>query len=283
MIERSRLQLRERLRNFLGGLGIYQRAKVSWIYDFFWTVVDKQIVDDRQREVNFYLGLLDGFCEGDLVFDVGANQGHKSDIFLRLNAKVIAVEPDERCQKILRQRFLKYRLKRKSLTIIGKAVSDSDSIQTMWIDSPGSAKNTLSKKWAEALRSDDKRFGTRLSFDQWQQVETVSIEQLMSQHGLPLFVKIDVEGHELNVLRGMRRAVPYLSFEVNLPEFKEEGLECVRTLALLCRDGRFNYTPDCRRGLALKEWRGSDEFSALLSSCPDKSIEVFWKTPNLNR
>jgi hypothetical protein len=100
---------------------------------------------------------------------------------------------------------------------------------------------------------------------------------------VPFFVKIDVEGHELSVLRGMKRVVPYLSFEVNLPEFRVEGLESVRLLGNLAGDGRFNYTNDCRRGLLLKNWIAADEFTTVLASCAERSIEVFWKTPRLGR
>jgi hypothetical protein len=149
----------------------------------------------------------------------------------------------------------------------------------MWIDAPGSAKNTLSQKWATALASDEKRFGEKLSFERQKQIETVTMERLIEQYGMPVFVKIDVEGHELSVLRGMRRPVRYLSFEVNLPEFGPEGLECVQCLKSLAPRGRFNYTPDCRNGLALREWLEADQFSPILASCVDPSIEVFWKSP----
>jgi FkbM family methyltransferase len=269
---------KERLQKLLREVGFYQRAKASWIYDFYWSISDRRIIEDRQREVAFYRSLLGGFRRGDLIFDVGANHGYKSDIFLRLGAKVVAVEPDESCQAVLKEKFLKYRLRKKPLLLVAKAVSDRSSVRQMWVDAPGSALNTLSQKWAETLRNDQTRFGHTLSFGQWKDVETVSIEQLVATHGSPFFVKIDVEGHELSVLRGMQRPVPYVSFEVNLPEFRLEGLECVRALAHLATGGKFNYTTDCRRGLLFKDWLGAEEFSSVLSSCTDNSIEVFWRT-----
>jgi FkbM family methyltransferase len=259
-------------------VGVYERTKASWIYDFYWGLSDKRIIDDRRGEIDFYRNLLGGFRKGDLIFDVGANQGYKADIFLRLGATVVAVEPDETSQEILRQKFLKYRLKGKRLVIVSKAVSERNSTKTMWIDAPGGAKNTLSQKWAESLRDDERRFGERLNFGQSKEVETISIEQLIAAHGSPFFIKIDVEGHELSVLRGMQRPVPYLSFEVNLPEFRPEGLECIQVLGRLDGDGRFNYISDCRRGLVLEQWLAKEEISAVLDSCTDKSIEVFWKT-----
>jgi len=275
--------VKENLRTLFKRFGIYERAKASWIYDFYWSMADRQIIDDRQKEIDFYRNLLDGFRAGDLIFDVGANQGYKSDIFLRCGARVIAVEPDETSQETLKQKFLKFRLKKRQFVIVSKAVSDRNSTETMWIDAPGGAKNTLSHKWAEALKDDDKHFGHTLSFGQSKQVETVTMEQLIAAHGSPFFIKIDVEGHELNALRGMQKAVPYLSFEVNLPEFRREGLECIQVLAGLASEGKFNYTIDCRQGLVMDRWTSSEEISAVLDSCTHESIEVFWKTPLRNR
>jgi FkbM family methyltransferase len=262
---------------------IYQRAKTSWIYDLYWRLADGQIIDDRQNEVEFYRNLLEGFQDGDIIFDVGANHGYKSDIFLRLGARVVAVESDETSQEILKQKFLKYRLKKKRLVVVSRAVSDGSSRKTMWIDTPGGAKNTLSRKWTDVLRDDNSRFGYRLSFGQCKEVETVSIEQLIVSYGLPLFVKIDVEGHELNVLRGMKRPVRYLSYEVNLPEFREEGIECAQLLWNLAPDGTFNYTSACGKGLVLNHWASREEITEALDSCTDTSVEIFWKTNARNR
>ena len=265
-------------RKLLGSTSVYQRAKTSWIYDLYWNVANRQIIDERDKEITFYRNLLAELREGDLIFDIGANLGYKADIFLRLGAKVVAIEPDEICQRILKQRFLTYRVKRKPLIIVPQAISDRSSIEKMWIDAPGSAKNTLSQKWVEALRADDKRFGHTLEFGRWKQIETTTTEQLINQYGSPFFMKIDVEGHELSVLRGMQHPVRLLSFEVNLPEFRPEGLDCIQVLSGLAPSGKFNFTPNCRNGLMLERWVSAEEFSAIMRTCTDESIEVFWKS-----
>jgi len=275
--------LKPRIQGMLKRAGLYNRLKGSSIYSLYWRMADPSLIDNRSREVDFYRDLLKEFPEGGLIFDVGANQGTKTDIFLRLGARVVAIEPDQTNQQILRERYQRYRLTPKPVVIVGKAVSNRNAVETMWIDEPGSAKNTFSRKWVDTLRTDDERFGHNLQFAQKKEIETTTLEQLFGLHGLPFFVKIDVEGHELSVLQGMRRPVPYLSFEVNLPEFMEEGLKCVELLGGLAVDGKFNYAADCRRGFILKEWLSPWEFSPLLNRCTDESIEVFWKTPRCTR
>lgn len=260
-------------------MGLYERIKSSCVYDFYWGVVDRRLLEERSREVDFYRQTLHGLRKGDLIFDIGANEGHKTDVFLRLGARVVAVDPDETNQAVLRQRFLKYRVFPKAVKLVGEAVSESVSVQTLWIDAPGSAKNTLSPKWVDTLRKDEARFGQRLDFAQKREVQTTTLEELMANHGVPFFVKIDVEGHEPSVLRGLQRQVPYLSFEVNLPEFKAEGLQCLSRLSQLAPKGEFNFAADCQRGLALERWLNYQEFVSLFETTKEPSVEVFWRTP----
>jgi FkbM family methyltransferase len=271
------------LRNYalkgLGRIGLRQRLKTSYLSDLYWVRTDPQRVERRSKEVSFYRSVLNGFRPGDLIFDVGANVGDKTDIFLRLGARVLAVEPDKAAQQVLRQRFLGFRFRQKPVVIVGKAVSDKHAVETMWIDGPGSALNTLSQKWVKTIVNDKARFSNsidNLEFAQRERIETISLEELIETHGSPFFIKVDVEGHEPSVLRGIRRPVPYVSFEVNLPEFRVEGLECTDLLARLAADGKFNYAVNCQRGLALDQWLGYRAFSRVLEHCPENTIEVFW-------
>jgi FkbM family methyltransferase len=244
-------------------------------------VAHPERLESLRQEVRFYQGLLAGFKEGDLIFDIGANEGAKTDVFLRLGARVVAIEPDDTCSRILEERFHELRIDPRPVTIVTRAVSNKVGTEEMLIDGPGSALNTMSPKWAEKLKKNRGIFPHKhcgLEFNQTKLVGTTTIDELIVQYGVPFFVKIDVEGNELSTLRGLHRPVPCLSFEVNLPEFRPEGVACVQVLGRLDREGKFNFTPDCRRGLLLDRWLEADEFPEVFNTCAHSSVEVFWKT-----
>jgi hypothetical protein len=108
-------------------------------------------------------------------------------------------------------------------------------------------------------------------------VQTITLEDMMRDYGRPFYIKIDVEGYEAAVLRGLRSPVPYISFEVNLPEFKPEALECIELLENVAAQGDLNYAPDCQRGLASERWLPKQEFVDVLDNCREPCIEVFWR------
>lgn len=260
---------------------IWNRFGSSSIRRAYWSIAKRGNLVSSQREEAFYRKLLVGSQRGDLIFDIGANRGAKTEIFLRLGARVIAVEPDEACQAILRDRFLRYRIKSSPVTLVDRAASDKVGVEELFIDGPGSAVNTINRKWADYLRNNSETFKYQhcgLQFSSSRLVGTTTIDDLVSQYGTPFFVKIDVEGYELNALRGMGRPVPFLSFEVNLQTFRSEGIRCVQLLHDLNRQGDFNYTPDCCTGLRIDKWLPAEEFCAVLKTCTDESVEVFWRS-----
>ncbi|HEY2341489.1 MAG TPA: FkbM family methyltransferase, partial [Chthoniobacteraceae bacterium] len=83
-------------------------------------------------------------------------------------------------------------------------------------------------------------------------VELVTLDGLIAQFGVPDFIKIDVEGFELEVLSGLSRSVPLISLEWT-PELTDNLLQCIDLLAGLgpisCN---LSWTESMR--LARREW-----------------------------
>jgi FkbM family methyltransferase len=270
--------LKAGIQRILRRVGIYDRLRESFAYDCYRRLRHGRPIGWRHNEYLFYRSLFEGCSRGMLIFDVGAHRGQRTAVFLQLGARVIAIEPDAANQRLLAKRYHD-RVRENTVTLVGKAVSDADTVATMWVHAPGSGLNSLSQKWVNVLGGDDRRFGSRVEFPGRQQVETTTLESLMNSFGTPHYIKIDVEGHEPSVLRGLKRPVPFLSFEVNLPEFMPEGLECIDILGRLAERGRFNWSADCQGNMALAEWLAGAEFANALRGCKEPSVEVFWRAP----
>jgi hypothetical protein len=63
-------------------------------------------------------------------------------------------------------------------------------------------------------------------------VPVATLDALIEQHGVPAFCKIDVEGYELEVLRGLSHALPALSFEY-IPAALDVAYGCLERLGQL--------------------------------------------------
>jgi FkbM family methyltransferase len=269
--------LKTLLQRILRGLGLYTWFKEeSFAYDVYRRFKDGRPVAWRTGELRFYRGLLGGGGEAMLVFDVGANRGQRTDVFLRLGARVVAAEPDEANRRLLARKYHGL-LRERPVTIVGKAVSDVIGARTMRITSPGSGLNTLSEKWVRTLGENPGKLGARVEYPLQRSVETTTLAELMDSHGEPRYIKIDVEGHEPQVLRGLARPVDFVSFEANLPEFLPEAAECVGILDQLSPRGRFNLSERCYRGLDLASWQSASEIVATLGGLGERTVEVFWR------
>lgn len=273
-----RMDFKRRVESALRRAGLYHRLKASCLYDAYWSLADRRILQRRDEEVAFYRENLSGMIPKDLIIDVGANQGFKTDIFLRLGARVVAVDPDRANQDVLAEKFTRLQLRKKPFAIVGKALGERVGIETMWVTEPGSAKNTLNKKWVDTLSEDAKRFGERLEFAERREVEVTTLEELFRVHGRPYYVKIDVEGYEAVVLRGLKTAVPLLSFEVNLPEFRAEARQCIAMLSAIDPGARWNFVAECASGMVLKDEVATDEMVIAVEKCELPTIEIFWRS-----
>jgi FkbM family methyltransferase len=185
---------------------------------------------------------------GDLCFDVGANYGERVEIFLALGARVVALEPNVNCVRYLVARYRTY-LHR--VTVISKGAAESVGEREFRREA-GTLMSTMSTEWIESIVTRSPRFARRT----WEapiSVPVTTLDAVIAAHGLPAFAKIDVEGYEYHVLRGLTHAIPALSIEYT-PERILPTLECIRYLISL-GDYEFNYAVGTEMRLKLPAWQ----------------------------
>lgn len=174
----------------------------------------------KKREKAFFSTLVE---KGDLVFDVGAHTGDKAKLLLDLGAKVVCIEPQPGCVDELRKRYTGH----KDVSIIAKGVGSEPGEFTMYICSEMPMLSTLVEDWGDTAFQDKK-------FDKKVTVEVTTLDAIIAEHGMPKFAKIDVEGFEQEVLKGLSHPVPQVSVE-----FNKDALE--RTLETLDYLGQMGY------------------------------------------
>jgi FkbM family methyltransferase len=161
------------------------------------------------------------FARGDLVFDVGANLGEYAEIFADSGARVIAIEPNPALHSRLENLA-----KTRSFVPEFCAVGDIEGSATLNVCNQ-SAFSTLEPELIEWTKDSpdyrDTRWTSKVT------VPVVTLKTLAERHGAPVFVKIDVEGFEYQVISGMSFNPRFVSFEFGARR-KQPALQCVNDL-----------------------------------------------------
>ena len=196
--------------------------------------------------------------KGDLVFDVGANIGQSLENFLPLGARVVAVEPQPNCISVLKKKFGN----NKNVTIIQRGVSDREEILTLSICEDASM-SSFAAKWKEG----------RFSKCKWKreiEIPVTTLDCLIKRFGVPKFCKIDVEGFELRVLKGLSSKVPFVSFEFT-KEVLDDARLCTEHLCSLGK-AKFNFSLYAKHTLYSLKWLDLKDLFKKLEAIPDEDL-----------
>jgi FkbM family methyltransferase len=157
---------------------------------------------------------------GDLVFDVGAHVGDRIASFRRLGARVIAVEPQPAFAKLLKLIYGRSR----DVVIEPVAVGREAGSTRIMINPDNPTVSTASQDFISAARDapgwETQRWTRSLV------VPVATLDALIARHGIPSFIKIDVEGFEAEALQGLSQRVKALSFEFTTIQ-REIALACI--------------------------------------------------------
>ena len=182
---------------------------------------------------------------GDLFFDIGAHLGEKSKRFLNKNLRIVMLEPLPQCIEQLKITFKN----NKNIEILQKAVGSVIGNTTLEVNSKMPTISTMAKHWKNG------RFSNQ-TWDQKISVEVTTLDHLIEIYGSPSYIKIDVEGFELDVLMGLSQKVGIISFEFT-SEFFDQTTKCLNYLKKIGYD-EFNFSIGERRKFFSK-WSNTDD------------------------
>jgi FkbM family methyltransferase len=183
---------------------------------------------------------------GDQVFDVGANMGNRSRVFLDLGARVVAFEPQKLCVDYLgnvlrgEPRF----------ELVRKALGAEEGGAEMQISNAHTI-SSLSPEWISATRQSG-RFSA-FTWDRTERVDITTLDHAIAAYGRPAFIKIDVEGYEYDVLSGLSAPIDHLSIEFTF-EFLANTYRCIDHIKSIAADARFQYSIGESMEFVLDDW-----------------------------
>jgi FkbM family methyltransferase len=144
---------------------------------------------------------------GDLVFDIGSHVGDRVAAFRRLGARVVAVEPQPALARTLRLIHGRDRAVAVEAVAVGRRAGSI--ALSLNLDNP--TVSTASPEFIAAAQDapgwEDQRWSRTV------EVPMTTLNALIARHGVPRFIKIDVEGYEAEALAGLGVPVAALSFE----------------------------------------------------------------------
>jgi len=99
----------------------------------------------RREMLRFYSQFIN---RGDLCFDVGANLGSKTEIFLKLGATIVAIEPQSFCTQQLKKKYHA----NSRVILIHKALGEKEGEGELFL-SPAQTISSMSKEWINSVKS----------------------------------------------------------------------------------------------------------------------------------
>ena len=197
---------------------------------------------------------------GDLVFDAGAHVGDRVAAFRRLKARVVAIEPQPALVRTLRLLYGRD----KDVVIEPVALGEHGGMIELKLNVDNPTVSTASDDFVAAAHGapgwDDQAWTRRVS------VTMTTLDELIARHGVPRFIKIDVEGFEAQALAGLTQPVAALSFEFTIIQ-RDVALAALDRCAMLGFTG-FDAALGESHQLVHGAWRSVDDIRRWLRGLP---------------
>lgn len=200
---------------------------------------------------------------GGLAFDIGSHVGDRIGSFRRLGARVVALEPQPDCARIIASLYRSDAL----VTLREAACGPRQGTITLHINSANPTVTTASPDFVAAAHGAGGWEGQ--TWDRTSVVPVTTLDTLIAEHGRPDFVKIDVEGFEADVLAGLSVPLPVLSFEFTTIQ-RDVARACIARLEDIGRY-RFDLALGESQSLVLERWISGADMAHYIHNLPHEA------------
>ena len=196
----------------------------------------------------------------DLIFDLGMHRGEDTEFYLKKGYRVVGVEADPELAEHCRQRFAA-RIADGTVTVIEGAIVAKDRVGQGPLRF---YKNTTNSVWGTAdpqWRDRNVRFG---SPSDEIEVHPVDLGAILKEHGVPYYMKIDLEGADrfcLDYLQDGSECPPYLSIE----DEKVDLSRLMHDLDVLCALGYRRFRTVQQQTIPNSVYQGTDRFGRTIA------------------
>ena len=162
------------------------------------TIIYIDILIHRKRIRNF---LINTNLKINTIFDVGSNNGDYSLLFNQIypSAEIFAFEPNPYLTEIAIIKTKKFQ----NIKIIQKAAGNLNSSTTLNIDQNSSLTTSLAVTNKNSTTHKIKKFLYGNKEKKVTTIKIIKLDSFIKNNNCPDFVKIDVEGFEEEVLKGL--------------------------------------------------------------------------------
>jgi FkbM family methyltransferase len=128
----------------------------------------------------------------DLIYDVGLHVGQDTDYYLKKGFRVVAIEANPLLVEECSARF-QDAIRAGRLTIVNMGIADEDRTLPFYV-------NEKLSEWS----SFDMQIGTTRGPYRVIQVPATTLDRIMARHGVPYYLKLDIEGMDFPAIRSLR-------------------------------------------------------------------------------
>ena len=185
------------------------KNKIVYIKENIFYFLEEYFLKNRKVKLN----------SDSLIFDIGYNKGKFSKKILdNFNpSKIIGLEANP---KLINESYDHPKIKKLNFIVSNNCNEE----KTLYINNDFTGISTVSMDVLQKSRfcsGSSKQEKLEKLFDEKIKIKTINLDQLISDYGVPELIKIDVEGHEYEVLKGLTKKVKKITFEWTEENFNQ--------------------------------------------------------------